>query len=409
MTQERTEPVFYVKVEPEGASSERVDLSNRVLSFVFEDAERKADKLRLTVDNWDLSNFDDPIWKKGNLLEVAWGYPGHMAPARQCVIQKVTGFQTLTVEALSKAILMHKVAKCRVFENKKRSDVATQLAQENGYSGAAVDIEDSGETLTAITQARQTDAQFMKRLAEKEGFEFYIDFDGFHFHQRRLGQRPVRELHWYTAPEVGEVISINIENDVTAKAGAVTLRGRDPLTRKDINAKGSNSETQRESLASTIEVVDPETGTTHLEKRNASEDVRPVAHASGQGAKREADSRFRRAQHTTVELSATVLGDPSLLAKTVVQISGIGQRLSGKYYVKEARHKIDGSGYTVELKAISDGHSQSTGPASKGSANATTLKNPNDTALEPIERVDPETGTTHIQYRDTRGRSGGST
>lgn len=408
MTQERTEPVFYVKVEPEGAASERVDLSNRVLSFIFEDAERKADKLRLTVDNWDLSNFDDPIWKKGNLLEVAWGYPGHMAPARQCVIQKVTGFQTLTIEALSKAILMHKVARCRVFENKKRSEVATLIAQENGYNGPSADIEDSGEVLTAITQARQTDAQFMKRLAEKEGFEFYIDFDGFHFHQRRLGQRPVRELHWYTAPEIGEVLSINIENDVTAKAGAVTLRGRDPLTRKDMNAKGSNAETKRESLATTIEVVDPETGTTHLEKRNASEDVRPVAHASEQGAKREADARFRRAQHTTVELSATVVGDPSLLAKTVVQISGIGQRLSGKYYVKEARHKIDSSGYTVELKATSDGHSQSKGPASKGSPNTTTPKSSSDASLEPIERVNPETGATQIQYRDTRGRSGGA-
>jgi hypothetical protein len=157
-----------------------------------------------------------------------------------------------------------------------------------------------------------------------------------------------------------------------------------------------------------MEVVDPETGKTHLETRNASEDVRPAPHASELGAKREADARFRKSQHTTVELSATVLGDPSLLAKTVVQISGIGQRLSGKYYVKEARHKIDSSGYTVELKAISDGHSQSSGLASKGSTNATSPRNPNDAALEPIERVDPETGATHIQYRDLRGRSGGA-
>jgi hypothetical protein len=44
-----------------------------------------------------------------------------------------------------------------------------------------------------------------------------------------------------------------------------------------------------------------------------------------------------------------VLGDPSLLAKTVVELDGISQRPSGKYYVKEAKHKID-AGYTVELK-----------------------------------------------------------
>ena len=78
----RTEPVFYVKVAPEGEGAERVDLSHKVLSFVFEDSEKKADKLLLTVDNWDLKNFDDPVWRKGNILEVSWGYPGDMAPAR---------------------------------------------------------------------------------------------------------------------------------------------------------------------------------------------------------------------------------------------------------------------------------------------------------------------------------------
>jgi hypothetical protein len=47
-----------------------VDLSERVLSFVFEDSKKKADKLQLTVDNWNLRNFDAPVWKKGNMLEV---------------------------------------------------------------------------------------------------------------------------------------------------------------------------------------------------------------------------------------------------------------------------------------------------------------------------------------------------
>ena len=103
----RTEPVYFVRVKPEGSNSERVDLSERVLAFSFEDSEKKADKLVLTVDNWDLSNFDDPVWKKGNILEVSWGYPGEMAPAREVVIQKVTGFQTLSVAGHAKSVLMN--------------------------------------------------------------------------------------------------------------------------------------------------------------------------------------------------------------------------------------------------------------------------------------------------------------
>jgi phage protein D len=405
----RTEPTFFVRVAPEGAGTERVDLSERILSFVFEDSEKKADKLVLSVDNWDLSSFDDPVWKKGNLLEVSWGYPGDMAPARECVIQKVTGFQQLAVEAHAKSVLMNKVARCRTFENVRRSDVVRQIARENGYGEALQDIEDTEHVLPLVTQARMTDAQLLRRLADREGFEFYVDFDGLHFHQRRLGQKPVRALRWYTAPEVGEVLSLNIENDVTGKPGAVSVRGRDPVAKKDIDARGSNAETQRDSLAPVIELVDPETGATRLERRNIAENIHSTAEHSADTAKREADARYRRAQHLTVELSATVLGDPSLLAKTVVELQGISQRLSGKYYVKEAKHKIDGSGYTVELKCLRDGTSELGGAPSKGKPNTSSAAESDPDALRPVEVVDPETGQTHIEYRDARGRgaSGG--
>jgi hypothetical protein len=67
---------------------------------VYEDAEHKADKLVLSVDNWDLANSDDPVWRKGNLLEVPWGYPGDVAPTPQVVIQKVTGAQALANRGL---------------------------------------------------------------------------------------------------------------------------------------------------------------------------------------------------------------------------------------------------------------------------------------------------------------------
>jgi phage protein D len=405
----RAEPCFYVKSLPEGAGAAQVDLSDRVLSFSFEDSEWKADKLILSVDNWDLASFDDPTFRKGNILEVSWGYPGDMAPARQVVIQKVTGFQTLHVEGHAKSVLMNKVGRCRSFETVKRSDVVRTIAQENGYGPDFQDVEDTGQLLPTVTQARMTDAQLCRRLADREGFEFYVDFDGLHFHGRRLGQRPVRVLRWFTAPEVGEVIAINVENDVSAKPGAVNVRGRDPLQKKDIDERGSNDKTVRDSLAPVIEIVDPETGATRLERRNVSEDTRSTAEHSSDGAKREADARYRLTQQNTVLLSALVVGDPSLLAKTVVELQGISQRLSGKYYVREAKHKIDGSGFTVELRCLRDGHSELGGAPSKGKPNRGNAADNDPDALRPVEVVDPETGMTRIEYRDSRGRAAGIT
>jgi phage protein D len=401
--QPRTDPIIFVTVVPEGRAARRLDLSEKVLSLVYEDCEHKADKLVLSVDNWDLANFDDPIWKKGNLLEVSWGYPGDMAPTRQVVIQKVTGFQVLAIEGYSTSVLMNKVTRCRTFEHLTRSDVVRKVAEDNGYPPNRQDIEDTGHVLSVITQARMTDAQLIRRLAAQEGFAFYVDFDGLHFHKRRLGQRPCRVLRWFTPPEVGEILSINIENDVTAKPGAVSVRGRDPLQKKDIDERGSNAKTQRDGLAPVIEIVDPETGATRLERRNISEDIRSTAEPSSAAAKREADARYRQAQHVTVELSATVLGDPTFLAKTVVEIQGISQRLSGKYYVKEAKHKIDGSGFTIDLQCLRDGHSDLGGPPSQGKPNRGDTADPD--ALRPVEVVDPETGQTNIEYRPSHGRS----
>lgn len=401
----RTDPVLFVTAWPEGRPARRVDLSDKVLSLVYEDSEHKADRLVLSVDNWDLAHFDDPVWKKGNLLEVSWGYPGDMAPTRQVVIQKVTGFQTLAIEAHATSVLMNKIARCRSFENLTRADVVRQIAQEHGYGPARQDIEDTAHVLPVITQARMTDAQLLRRLADREGFEFYVDFDGLHFHQRRLAQRPIRVLRWFTPPEVGEILSIHIDNDVTARPGAVNVRGRDPIRKTDIAERGSNARTQRDSLAPVIELVDPETGATRLERRSIAEDIRSTAEPTSATARREADARYRRAQHQTVELSATVIGDPRLLAKTVVEIQGISQRLSGKYYVREAKHKIAGAGFTIELKCLRDGHSELGGPPSQGKPNRGRAADSDPDALRPIEVVDPETGRTHIEYRPTHGRS----
>lgn len=79
-----------------------------------------------------------------------------------------------------------------------------------------------------------------------------------------------------------------------------------------------------------------------------------------------ADGRYRRAQQTAVELSATVLGDPNVPAKTVVESQGIGQRLSGKW----ARHRVDSSGYTVEFKCLRNGTSEVGGAPSGGARTA---------------------------------------
>lgn len=355
----RSEPFYWVSLVPKGAKKVRVDLTQRVLSFDFEDIESKADKLSLTVDNWDLANFDTPVWRKGNIIEIGWGYAdGDHAPARQLIIKKVTGSVKLKVEAVSKSFLMDRVTKSKVFENQKRSDVVQTIAEENGFSADSIDIEDTKETMSSITQAKQTDARFLRKLAAREGFEFYVDFDGFHWHSRRIGQKPVRELKWFS-DQRGELKSFNIDNDISPIPGGIpgrkTVRGRNPLTKKNFEFVVDYAKDFSPHLAPQAEV----TAELLSGLGNMARDVFDTTmEALPSVALRKERGRGQKRKFLTVKMKAAIIGDPLLLAKTVVQISGIGNRLSGNYYVKSVRHKISGNGYTSSLELLRDGHKE---------------------------------------------------
>lgn len=408
----RESPVFYVSVL-EGDRRIEIDLALvksrgtvdpedkiRVLSFEYTDSERKADSLKLTVDNYNLRNFDDPVWKTGNFLHVTWGYPGRMAPTRKLVINKVTGFQTLTIEARALSLLMNRETKNRIFTNMTRSQVVQQVARENGWT--AVDIEDTEVVFPSISQARLTDAQFVQRLARAEGYLFFVDFDGFHYHRRRTGNRPNRVYRWFS-DRFGEIINITIDNDLTAKPGGVAVRGRDSTNGQDVAEKAETSHGMNmiselwnpinlttmmvydspkyaseveysshivdqtgEGAAAQPQSVDPSTtvNTTDLttfqppvssQQLPCQAQTRPTSTPSSAAARRQARGAQQRAQDVAIKMKLEAVGDPQQYAKTIFQLEGVGRRLGVKYYVREVVHKIDSSGYTMTLDCVSDG------------------------------------------------------
>ncbi len=402
-------PIFRVTAFPEGQDSSPIDLSDLVLSFDFEDHETKADKLSLKVNNWDLAQFDSPTWKKGTILEFTWGYPGRLAPIRRAVVQKIRGGRSLTIEAHGVAMLLHKIKRSRVFENMTMAEIARKIAGEYGTilgGGAAGTTGDNIKVDAELdkkvghrVQASETDASFLSRLARRHGLQFYVDSAGLHFKERNLGQAPVRSYTWYNGDgREAEFLDFEIENDVTARAGAITKRGLDPLSKKKIEHKADNDSSKRAGLMPVVEIIDPATGALVLQKRAAEEHVEHSPEPTAAGLKSQAQGEFRLTQHTTVKLSFTCVGDPDVLAKRVVEFNGIGKRLSGRYYVKECTHTIDGSGgYTIKGKAITDGHG-GYGNNNIMSKSALNKKEPTQKP-EVIDVIDPSTGAVTQSFR----------
>lgn len=405
-TRDRSAPGVRLTVlaDEKASSGEPLTLGDRLIAFTFEDSEDKADKLTLQLDNVDLALFAHEALMGGAVLEVSWGYPGEMAPPRRVIVKSMKGFQTLTIEGQALATMMNQQVKTRRWEGMTRAEVVRVVAAEHGYDGPFADIEDTKVVLDVVNQVAETDARLLKRLAAKEGFAFFVDGSDLHWHRRRQEAPPSHVFTWYS-DDHGEVLSINVESDLVKRAGSVTVKGRDPVAKTTIEASSSADAAKRVTLGDLLEVVDPKTGTTTLLKRNATASLVPTTASSKAAAASEAEARFVNAERETVKLSMQVVGDPTLAAKTIVEVRGISL-LSGKYYVTEAKHSISGSGYTVDLKLTRDAKGrlaqqvagEQAGKPQTGDKNVSAPKKPG--AKKLVEVIDKVTGQSHLEYRD---------
>lgn len=414
-----------------------LDLSSRVTSIEYEDDEKKTDLLKLSIDNSDLyflSEGYDQL-KKGVELVASWCYAAEMSPVRRCVVQKIKGSTTLTVEAQDNGVLMQKQTRSRTFENMTRSAIVAQIATENGYGEDAQQIVETKEVFPHVVQASQTDAQFVKKLADIEGFEFFVDFDGFHWHPRHVGQTPMRRFQYYLPPNVADIESFEFEADVAGKPGSVTAVGKDPATKKDVSATADQSNVTRDTTAPTPDVkplppapppdvkIDRATGTevtvypappknSGAADPNASGITKPTTATTQTAASNEASGAFIRTQQATGTLTLNLVGDPGVLAKSVIQVDGIGTAISGRYYVANAKHTITPSGYKLVLKCKTDGHNGSAAGATPNKATPNTKDGPDPSsssaalpaALPPSVKVDRASGVEVTQYQTTGGR-----
>ena len=392
-----------------------------------------SDLLTLVVDNFDLSNFDAPIWKTGNEVEVTWGYEGNMSPPRKARITSVKGGSQLTVEALDPSIIMNKVQRVRTWKDMTRSEVAAAIADEYGYPEDRHFVDDTEEKLPQITQARMTDAQLLRDMANREGFEFYVDFDGFHFHTRKLGQRPLRKFTYYTGDEAKDILSWTVENDLYAKkAGGVTAQGIDPKTKKPIEATADHASDKKPGIApekSIITGISTRDGssTGDLVKEQGSAAVVRTTEKTQAAAERAVQGAWKKNQMNAVELTFEAVGDPQMLAKATIEMAGIGHTISGVYYVTQVNHKVGSDGFKMSVKAKRDGKTAATNTSSSGQASGNGQGSgssvpgngnsntqgargpgapgdpPADAELMPV--VDPRSG--EVSYTETRGRSQG--
>jgi phage protein D len=367
----REAPIFVVRISRNKLPFEDLPANIRITSFVFEDNEGKADKLTLTIDNSDLSQVDNPIFERGNVVEVRWGYPGNLCPAREMVLQQPKGLETITVEGLDASTAFNRVPVTQTYTNTKISDIVRTVAKRCGYEGDFADIEDSEAVWPAIHQTNQPDAGFMRKLAQQLGWQFWIDHTGLHFHPRRVNQKPTIKLAYRVAQTADEIVlSLTAEKEFPGRPGSVTVAGVDLKKQKAFSVTADNESTaDRPVLSPGMDVFDKKTAKKAL-KDNVGVDVTLATKAPNEAtAKEVAKGAFIAIQQSAIKLRITTPGNPALQAKTVIQLFTPSKRLTGRFYAREVKHTIGDTYITEALISTEGPGSAAVGAKSTGKPN----------------------------------------
>lgn len=361
------------------------NVSERVLSFEYEDAIAQMEKLTLEVDNHDFYFFEHPAWRKGNVVRFYFGYPGRIQGPKNFVIDSVGGFLKLKIGCISRAILANKPYP-NTEDNITRAQLVFKLVQ-TGYFPGVLNIELAGATFNAQNPTQVTGVtpqgnscvqqlakekprswdpggrtvyQWLIDLATEIGYEFYIEESTLHFHPKGFQRPPIRK--WYYHYGYGEILDFTIEEShCYGLPSVVTVSGYDPINRKAIPATGSNDETTRTTLGNANSQNAAPTAFTNnanpagegvigstVQKMSPQTDPASVA--------AQAHGDYIWAEQWTVKASVRIVGDPNLQAKSIVEIQGLSKQYSGLYHIDKTVHRIGTDGYTQTLTVHKNAH-----------------------------------------------------
>lgn len=297
------------------------------------------------------SHLDDErlrVWKsvaisggfESGAEELISGYITHVKPSFSPCENQVA----LEIWGMDASVLLDREEKLKDWPNKKDSDIAQEIFSL--YSLSA-EVEDTAvihdEAISTILQ-RDTDMQFLKRLALRNGYECFVDGTTGYFRSPALDDdpQPLLAAHFGDETTLGE-----ISLEVNALAPAQVAMFQIDRTSKEIIEATANASQQ--TLLGEIDaegLLPPGTGPglIHVGRNGASGPAEMTALCQG---------LFHEAEwFVTVqgEVAANNYGHV-LRPRRTVTIKGIGETYSGIYYVTHVTHSFGAGGYAQKFCA----------------------------------------------------------
>jgi phage protein D len=232
----------------------------------------------------------------------------------------------------------------RTWSEARDSDAAREIASFNNLDAV---IETTKGKLAQIEQNQEGDWQFLKKLADRNHFELYVD------ERRRLHFAPPDDK----ATEVVRLVygqgllSFKPEANLAGQISRVEVYGWDHNKKDTIIGRASAGEESGLTGKSAGQYLN--TFVRDPDKRPTLRIRQPVF------TQAEADQRAKAALNERAKQFLTgegeTIGLPEIRPDRNVELDNLGVPFSKTYYVQEATHKIDSNGYRTRFKVKETG------------------------------------------------------
>jgi phage protein D len=255
------------------------------------------------------------------------------------------GQSLLNVVAMEPTAKMNLEEKVRPWPNMADSDIAEQIFRDCKFNTDNIDqTQPTRDENDHTEMQRGTDIQFLQRLAQRNGFEIYVELnpetgvvEG-HFHAPRLQQNPqgVLSVNMGSATNVNSFHArFDMVQPATAQAHNIDIHSSEQQT--------GQSDSQQDKPLGSAPTVPAGDARQVLISGTGLSDTGELQTA----AQAEVD-RTSWAITAEGEVNTVAYGDV-LRAKRPVLVRGAGRQFSGIYYVERVLHSFTGDGYTQQF------------------------------------------------------------
>ena len=309
-------------------------------------------RFEVSIGSEDFDRLIDSRLDAGSELSVLVAGSG----GNECLVKGPVGAQRIHLEhggdgsyvevrGSDAAIKMDREAKSMLWTDLTDSDAVSSIVAQYGFI-PDVDSTSAGhyENKHALVQ-RESDLSFVRRLARRNGFLFWVSADAqgiqtAHFKKPPVDGSPAATLRINQSPPGLEKLDLrwDVERPSTIEGTQLDLNSLEDLD-------GSKSDAPLALLGA--QELSAITGDTRSMYLAAPADDSGDLQSRAAGALVDSSFFIRATGETRLDL----VGSP-IRAHSVIEIQGAGSRHSGKYFVAAVRHTIDPVKHLMELELL---------------------------------------------------------